>query len=159
MSGLTSLVQQLEAYVQEELDLQSRTLAALGEQQRALFHGDLDAIRLQVEGAAAHLRGATARTARRRDLVRRLAAHYGVQAGTLTLSSICTRLGPEGERLSRCFRHLLREGVDYTGLLRRLGRDRTKLNVLGKTLPRGAKRADVSVNGSGLEINSVAIGC
>ena len=98
MSHLQALVHQMEAYAQEELDLQVRTLAMLREQEGALFHGNLDAMRANVERVDAQLSGAVARTARRHELLRRLGLEFGVAPGALTLTSICTRLGAAGNR-------------------------------------------------------------
>ena len=101
MSTLQALVHRLEAYAQEELDLQTRTLAMLREQESALFHGNLAAMQTNMELIDAQLKGAAARTTRRHEILRSLGVEFGVAPSTLSLSSICTRLGRNGERLAR----------------------------------------------------------
>lgn len=139
MSALKVLVHQLEAYTQEELDLQTRTLGLLREQEAALFHGDLEAMRANVERVDAQLSGVGARTQRRHELLRRLGVQFGVSSATLTLSSICTRLGDEGERLSRIASELRETTQSVSRATRRLSalaRMHARLNdeILGTLL-------------------------
>jgi hypothetical protein len=146
VNELSATVHQLEAYVQEELDLQNRLLAALREQESALFHGDLAQIAANVERFDAQLSGAPARAARRHDLLRRLAAQFGVAANTLTLSSICTRLGADGERLARNSASLRAATQDVATVTRRLSalaRMHVRLNndLLGAVLAGGEGHA------------------
>jgi hypothetical protein len=101
MSTTAVLVQQLERYAKEELELQASMLAALREQEGALFHGDVAAMRANVERVDAQLEGCAARSAKRQELLRRFALHFGVAPSTLTLTSICARLGPDGDELAR----------------------------------------------------------
>ena len=157
MSHLQALVNQLEAYAQEELDLQTRTLALLGEQERALFQGDLQAMRDNVERVDVQLASAPARAGRRGDLLRRLGLEFGVAADTLTLGSICTRLGRDGERLSRIAAEL-REAAggvaQKTRRLAALARMHARLNdeILGTVLAdRGADAADMGRVGALLD--------
>jgi hypothetical protein len=101
VSDPARLAREFEAYAQEELDLQGRLLSALRVQEDALFHGDLPAIRASVQRFDQELCRAPARAARRAELVRRAAAHFRVAPKTLSLASICSRLGADGERLAR----------------------------------------------------------
>jgi len=121
VNSLGALVQQLELYAKEELDLQTSTLAALREQERALFHGDLAAMRANVERVDAQLSGCGSRAARRQELLRRFGRHYGVEPSTLTLTSICTRLGGEGDDLSRIAASLREATLAVARATRRLG--------------------------------------
>ncbi|HUR26640.1 MAG TPA: flagellar export chaperone FlgN [Planctomycetota bacterium] len=115
------LVEQLERYATEELELQSNTLLALREQETALFHGNLDAMRANVERVDAQLRNCSARSAKRQELLRRFGLHFGVAPSTLTLASICTRLGGEGEELSRIAVSLRETTLAVSRTTRRLG--------------------------------------
>lgn len=101
MKTVHALLHQLESYAQEELDLQNRLLAALDAQRATLFSGDLVAMRANVELVDEQVRGSAARAQRRHDLLGRMAAHFDVAPATLSLGSICARLGPEAERLAR----------------------------------------------------------
>jgi len=121
VSSIQALVVQLERYAQEELELQTRTLTALREQEAALFHGDLDAMRANVERVDAQLEGCVARAARRNELLRRFGLHFGVAASTLTLTSICTRLGPDAEKLARIAVPLREATLAVSRATRRLG--------------------------------------
>ena len=96
-----TLVAELERYAADELAAQGRLLEALRAQEEALFHGDLAAIRRGVERFDAELAGAPQRAARRAELVRRLAVQFRVAPQTLTLGSICARLGDAGAGLAR----------------------------------------------------------
>ena len=121
MSALKVLVHQLEAYAQEELDLQTRTLGFLREQEAALFHGDLALMRANVERVDAQLEGCVARSARRNELLRRFGLHFGVAPSTLTLTSICTRLGSPADGLARIAAPLRETALAVTRATRRLG--------------------------------------
>lgn len=101
MKSVHALLHQLESYVQEELDLQQRLLAALDAQRAALFSGDLKSMRANAELVDEQVRGSGARAQRRNELLSCLGAHFEVAPSTLTLSSICARSGPEGTRLAR----------------------------------------------------------
>ncbi len=139
MSNLRALIHQLEAYAQEELDLQSRTLVVLREQEAALFNGDLEAMRRDMQRLDKELVGAASRSGRRSDLLRRLGLEFGVAPKTLTLTSICTRLGRDGERLTRIAGELREATQSVSRATRRLGalgRMHAKLNdeILGTVL-------------------------
>ena len=101
MKSVHALLHQLESYAQEELDLQNRLLAALDAQRAALFSGDLVAMRANVELVDEQVRGSASRAQRRHELLARMAAHFDVAPATLSLGSICARIGPDAERLSR----------------------------------------------------------
>ncbi|MEO6708634.1 MAG: hypothetical protein ABI054_12300 [Planctomycetota bacterium] len=121
MSKSDALIRQLELYVQEELDLQKSTLEALREPEAALFHGDLDLMRAHVERVDAQLSGCVVRAARRHELLRRFGLHFGVAPATLTLTSICTRLGRDGESLARIAAPLREATIAVSRTTRRLG--------------------------------------
>jgi hypothetical protein len=121
VSSLQVLVQQLERYASEELELQSTTLAALREQEAALFHGDLAAMRANVGRVDARLESCAARSAKRQELLRRFALHFRVAPSTLTLASICTRLGADGEELARIAVSLRETTLAVSRATRRLG--------------------------------------
>ncbi len=101
MTYTHALVKQLEIYAKEELELQMQMLSALREQETAMFHGDFAAMRANSERVDTQLSGCVARATRRHELLRRFGLHFGVAPSTLTLTSICTRLGDDGEQLSR----------------------------------------------------------
>jgi hypothetical protein len=92
------LVRELEARVQQEIDAQARTLEALERQRTALFDGDSAQIEAKSRELETAARAAGICAQRRGELVRALAGKWNVAAGTLTLSSIATRIGG-GERL------------------------------------------------------------
>lgn len=150
MSALKALVHQMEAYAQEELDLQTRTLGVLREQESALFHGDLEAMRSNVDRVDAQLSGVASRTNRRNDLLRRMGVEFGVEASTLTLSSICMRLGKDGERLTRIASELRETTQSVSRATRRLSalaRMHARLNdeILGTVLAdRGVDQKDMA---------------
>ena len=157
MSSLRALVHQLEAYAQEELDLQTRTLAVLREQESALFHGDIEAMRINFEKVDAQLAGCAGRATRRHDLLRKLGLEFGVAPSTLTLSSICTRLGRDGERLARIATDLREATFAVTRTTRRLSalaRMHARLNdeILGTVLAdRGVDKTDMDRTGALLD--------
>lgn len=121
MSDLAALSRQLELYAREELDLQKSTLQVLQEQQHALFHGDLAAMRASQERIDVRLADTAARASRRHDLVRRLAAHFGVDPSALTLLSICARLGEHGKGLATIAGELRETAQAVARATRRLG--------------------------------------
>jgi hypothetical protein len=101
VNTLQALLHQLEAYAQEELDLQNRLIAALDTQRDALFNGHLESMRANVELVDEQLRNTSRRLQRRQHLLTQFGAQFDVAPSTLTLSSICERLGARGERLGR----------------------------------------------------------
>ena len=120
MSNIHALVQLLERYAQEELELQTQTMEALREQETALFHGDLNAMRKNAERMDAQLAVCVPRAARRNELLRRFGLHFCVAPSTLTLTSICTRLGQDGERLSQIAAALREATLSVSRATRRL---------------------------------------
>ena len=115
-----ALLHQLESYVQEELDLQTRLLATLESQRDALFSGRLESMRANVELVDGQLRGSGARSMRRQELLCAFGSHFGVEPQTLTLTSICARLGDRGARLSRLAAELRTATQDVMRSTRRL---------------------------------------
>lgn len=101
MSNATTWLRQLEAYVQEELGAQGRLIALLEDQERALLSHERTSIEAVSEALHAQFPASAARSRRREELVGLLAQSWGVAANTLTLSSIVTRAGADGERLAR----------------------------------------------------------
>ncbi|MBK8180093.1 MAG: flagellar export chaperone FlgN [Planctomycetes bacterium] len=120
-SPASTLVRELENYAVEELELQRRLLTALREQEAALFHGDMAAIREGVQRFDAALRGAPQRAARRGELLRRMAQQFRVSPKSLTLTSICARLGPDGVGLARQATELREATQAVSAATRRLG--------------------------------------
>lgn len=101
MSSETTLLRQLEAYVQEELGAQGRLIGLLEAQERALLsheHAQLEAAGTALQ---AEFLGAASRAKRRDELVGQLAKAWEVAASALSLSSIVRRFGADGERLRR----------------------------------------------------------
>lgn len=121
MSSIQALIVQMELYAKAELELQKNTLIALREQEAALLHGDLASIRANVERVDAQLDGCVARSAKRQELLRRFGLHFGVAPGTLTLTSICSRLGRDGAGLARIAEPLREATLSVSRATRRLG--------------------------------------
>ena len=153
-----ALIHQLEAYAQEELNLQSRLLEALRAQEGSLFSGELESMRTNLQLVDEQLRGSGARAQRRHDLLCRLGAHFGVAQDTLTLTGICLRLGSDGARLSRLaaeLRTLAQAVTRSTRRLAALARMHVRLNddILGAVLAGQGVDAQ-SLQGTGALVNA-----
>ena len=101
MSSIPQLLRQLEAYVQEEIGAQGRTLVALAAQEEALRTGEPRRIAAATLGLEHELQSIPARLKRRTELLAGLARTWNVAADALTLSSVVERAAGEGERLGR----------------------------------------------------------
>jgi hypothetical protein len=101
MSSIPLLLRQLEAYVQEEIGAQGRTLVLLAAQEEALRTGEPRKIAAATLHLEHELQSIPARTRRRTQLLDGLARTWNAAAGALTLSSVVERAAGEGERLGR----------------------------------------------------------
>ncbi len=100
-------LRQLEAWLQKELGARHALLDVLAAQGQALLEGDIDRVEactLAVQEAAA---AACSRGLRRGPLMDALAESFGVACGSLTVGSVCERLGPEAERTAKLRAELL----------------------------------------------------
>ncbi len=101
MSQLSILLRHLEAHVQEEIGAQGRTLALLEAQQEAVAASKPEEIAKSTLAIEEEL-GTVGRRGRRRDeLLAGFARHWNIAPGSLTLTSLIERAGPEAERLER----------------------------------------------------------
>jgi len=101
VSSTTTLLRQLEAYVQEEIGAQGRIHTLLEAQSAALSSGVPARISESTRALDAETESAQRRGARRATLIAGLAQAWGLAASSLTLSSIVARTADEGERLAR----------------------------------------------------------
>jgi len=101
MNNETTLLRQLEAYVQEELGAQGRLTGLLEAQERALLSHEREQLEAASTALQAEFIGAASRAKRRDELVGQLAKSWNVAASALSLSSIVRRFGADGERLRR----------------------------------------------------------
>ena len=101
MNPVVHLLRQLEAYVQEEIGAQGRTLALLGAQEDALRSRDPHKITSSTQQLERELSSAPRRAQRRQELLAAFARAWDLAPCTLTLSSVVDRAGEEGERLAR----------------------------------------------------------
>jgi hypothetical protein len=101
VNSVVILLKQLEAYVQEEIGAQGRTLALLGAQDEALRSGEPHKVAASTEALEREMRSAPSRARRRGELLAGFAALWNLAPHTLTLSSIVDRSGDQGERLGR----------------------------------------------------------
>jgi hypothetical protein len=121
MSSLTTLLRQLEAYVQEEIGAQTRLVALLEAQERALRVHDAAELLDTTSAIDAELEGSAQRGRRRRELFASLAGLWMVAPSSLTLSSIALRAGPDAQRLERQKDDLDRAARRVQRLARRSG--------------------------------------
>jgi hypothetical protein len=121
MSSVTTLLRQLEANVQEETGAQRRLLELLGAQDMALRSHAALSISETTRALEAPLESAERRTNARRAILASLASAWNVSADALTLSSIATRAGEDGERLRRQRDELERVTRSVQKLARRNG--------------------------------------
>lgn len=98
---LDGLVPRTEAWVQEELGAQRALLANLRLQQTALEGADLEALEAHVVAGRDLVRTGPERDRRRRMLLKDFERVWGVSVKSMTLGSICARLGGSGRRLKR----------------------------------------------------------
>ena len=98
---LATLMRHLEAYVQEEIGAQSRTIALLESQELAVGESDHAKLRKANLAIDAELRSATERTRRRALLLEGFGKLWKLDPSTLSLSSLIERVGNGAERLQR----------------------------------------------------------
>jgi len=101
LSHLTTLMRHLEAYVQEEIGAQARLLALLEVQEQAVLASDQEAIVAANRKLDAELGSSAARARRRGLLLEGFGRSWELDPSTLTLSSLCERVGSGAERLQR----------------------------------------------------------
>jgi hypothetical protein len=106
MSQLSTLLRHLEAYVQEEIGAQGRTLALLEAQQAAVATSEPESVAKATQAIEDELRTVAARARRRDELLRGFARFWNIDPQSLTFASLIERAGPEGERLRRQRRDL-----------------------------------------------------
>jgi hypothetical protein len=99
MKNAQSLLNRLEAQVRADIDAQVRIQAQLDTLHVAVRSGSPSEIEAHFEALKAEATAGSERSAKRGLLFQALAAHYGVPATMVTLSSIAERVGPGGERL------------------------------------------------------------
>lgn len=100
MMNVQSLINGLEAWVQEELLARRKLLALLERQEEVVKRAnglDLEAV---VHDIQVELDAQARRDEKRVRLFEGLAQHWGVSAETLTLTSIVERAGPQAARLA-----------------------------------------------------------
>lgn len=101
------VLRRLEACLQEEIAAQGRALELLASEETALLARDPAAVLQQTHALERELTGGVERGRRRAEILRTLAAAFGVAPAALTLGSIAERLesdprlAAEGERLRR----------------------------------------------------------
>jgi hypothetical protein len=98
---ITTLAIQLEAWVQEEIGAQGRLSGALAALERAVRAGQARAISTAGTTLEAELAHAPAREARRRVLLGRIAASFGLAPQGLTLARVVARLEVERVDVAR----------------------------------------------------------
>ena len=96
-----NLLRQLEAYVQEEIGAQRRALEFLEDQERAIRDGDAARISNSGSCVEGELRKVPGRSRRRAALLEEFGRLWAVAPKTLTLTSICERVGESSGRLAR----------------------------------------------------------
>jgi hypothetical protein len=101
MNHLATLLRHLEAYVQEEIGAQGRTLALLEAQERAVGACDRQAIERSTRSLDVELRQAAVRARRRGLLLEGFGKLWELDASTLSLASLIERVGPDADRLQR----------------------------------------------------------
>ncbi len=99
MISVQSLVNGLEAWVQEELLARRRFLAVLDEQEAAVKKADGPALERSIAAIETELEAQVRRDEKRARLFDALGAHWGVSGKALTLTSICERAGSTAARL------------------------------------------------------------
>lgn len=122
MIQLSTLMRHLEAYVQEEIGVQGRTVALLEAQERAVHTTEPAEIHKATLALEEELKTVGARARRRDELLRAFGRLWSLDPVALTLSSLIERAGPEAERLQRQRRELR----DATALVSRQARRSTK---------------------------------
>ncbi|MBK7878631.1 MAG: flagellar export chaperone FlgN [Planctomycetes bacterium] len=99
MISVQSLVNGLEAWVQEELLARRRFLALLDEQEAAVKKADGPALERSIAAIETELEAQARRDEKRARIFDALGEHWGVAGNALTLTSICERAGAAAARL------------------------------------------------------------
>lgn len=99
MEELQSLLNRLIACSQAELVVQRRLVELVLDQRVAVLERRPESVERATAELGAELERAASRRAARVEAVARLARHWKVSAGALTLSSIAERSGPRGQAL------------------------------------------------------------
>ncbi len=107
---IDGLIPRTEAWVQEELAAQRALLTNLRLQQDALEGSNLGGLEEAIRAGRELARRAPERDRRRRMLLKDFQRLWGISAQSMTLGSICARLGGSGRRLKR-MRDELKETV------------------------------------------------
>lgn len=100
-------LRQLEAWLQEELGARHALADMLEAQGQALLEGDIDRVEACTFAVQESAQAAASRGLRRSALMDALAESFGVASGSLTVGSICERLGQEAERAGKLRAELL----------------------------------------------------
>jgi len=103
-----SLINRLEACIQEELQARERTLDLLTQQEEAIVGNRSEKLAEATRVLERELLSNVDRSARRDEVFRCLGRLWGVPQSALTLSSIAERVGPGSERI-RGLRDKLRD--------------------------------------------------
>ncbi len=98
MISVQSLVNGLEAWVQEELLARRRFLALLEEQETAVKRADGPGLQSSITAIETELEAQVRRDEKRARLFDALGQHWGVSGKALTLTSICERAGSSAAR-------------------------------------------------------------
>lgn len=117
---LDTLVNQLEAYLQEERGVQGRLADLLDLEERSVRSNDTDGLERGARGLEAELALEPRREARRRALCEAISTCLGVPAGVVTVGSLAERLGPRGERLARLRQDVREAALSVRSKARRL---------------------------------------
>ncbi len=120
MISVQSLVNGLEAWVQEELLARRRFLAVLDEQEAAVKKADGPALERSIAAIETELEAQVRRDEKRARLFDALGAHWGVSGKALTLTSICERAGSTAARLPALRDELGASSERITGKNRRV---------------------------------------
>jgi len=99
MISVQSLVNSLEAWVQEELLARRKFLTLLDEQETAVKKANGGALERSIAAIESELEAQVRRDEKRAKLFDALGAHWGVAGGALTLTSIAERAGDAGRRI------------------------------------------------------------
>jgi hypothetical protein len=99
--NMQSLLNRLEACVQEEIQARERTHELLVRQERAILDNRSQELAEATREIERELLCGVMRGARRAAVLAALEKHWGVPASAMTLGSIAERAGPGAERLLR----------------------------------------------------------
>ena len=121
MNHLATLLRHLEAYVQEEIGVQDRTLALLEAQEYAVRQNDHESLERANRAIDGELRTSAERARRRGLLLEGFGKLWDIDPSTLTLSSLIERVGQGADRLQRQRGELRRASGRVARRARRIG--------------------------------------